>query len=70
MFGVAFVLASRAQHCWAELTAASRNLHPSYRFLACRRVLIYSQFTRTLDILEEWVVGRGWGFERIDGETS
>jgi SNF2 family DNA or RNA helicase len=31
-------------------------------------VLIYSQFTRTLDILEDWVVGRGWGFERIDGE--
>jgi len=32
-------------------------------------VLIYSQFTRTLDILEEWVVGRRWGFERIDGES-
>lgn len=33
----------------------------------CRRVLIYSQFTRTLDILEDWVAGRGWGYERIDG---
>lgn len=32
------------------------------------RVLIYSQFTRTLDVLEDWVVGRGWGYERIDGE--
>jgi hypothetical protein len=31
-------------------------------------VLIYSQFTRTLDILEDWVTGRGWGYERIDGE--
>lgn len=33
----------------------------------CCRVLIYSQFTRTLDILEDWVAGRGWGYERIDG---
>jgi hypothetical protein len=32
------------------------------------RVLIYSQFTRTLDVLEDWVRGRGWGYERIDGE--
>jgi hypothetical protein len=32
------------------------------------RVLIYSQFTRTLDILEDWLAGRGWGYERIDGE--
>jgi SNF2 family DNA or RNA helicase len=31
------------------------------------RVLIYSQFTRTLDVLEDWVAGRGWGYERIDG---
>jgi SNF2 family DNA or RNA helicase len=31
------------------------------------RVLIYSQFTRTLDVLEDWVTGRGWGYERIDG---
>jgi SNF2 family DNA or RNA helicase len=32
------------------------------------RVLIYSQFTRMLDVLEDWVGGRGWGYERIDGE--
>lgn len=34
------------------------------------RVLIYSQFTRTLDILEDWVTGRGWGYERIDGGSQ
>lgn len=33
------------------------------------RVLIYSQFTRTLDVLEDWLIGRAWGYERIDGEA-
>lgn len=31
------------------------------------RVLLYSQFTRTLDVLEDWLAGRRWGYERIDG---
>lgn len=35
--------------------------------IASCRVLIYSQFTRTLDILEDWVAGRRWGYQRIDG---
>ncbi len=34
------------------------------------RVLLYSQFTRTLDVLEDWLVGRGWGYARIDGAFS
>ena len=34
------------------------------------RVLIYSQFTRTLDLLEEWLQGRQWGFCRIDGTVA
>jgi SNF2 family DNA or RNA helicase len=34
------------------------------------RTLIYSQFTTVLDILEDWLVQRGWGFQRIDGEVS
>lgn len=34
-----------------------------------RRVLIYSQFTRTLDILEDWIAMRRWGYQRIDGES-
>jgi hypothetical protein len=34
------------------------------------RTLIYSQFTTVLDILEDWLEHRGWGFQRIDGEVS
>ena len=34
------------------------------------RVLIYSQFTRTLDILEDWLSGRNWGYQRIDGSIA
>ncbi len=34
------------------------------------RVLIYSQFTHVLDVLEDWLVGRGWGFCRIDGNVG
>jgi Helicase conserved C-terminal domain len=31
------------------------------------RVLFYSQFTRTLDVLEAWLHKRGHGHQRIDG---
>lgn len=34
------------------------------------RVLIYSQFTRVLDVLEDWLEGRGWGYCRIDGNVG
>lgn len=34
------------------------------------RVLIYSQFVIMLDILEEYLVGRNWGFQRIDGQVG
>ena len=34
------------------------------------RMLIYSQFTTVLNILEDWLIGRGWGFQRIDGAVS
>ncbi|CAM6088601.1 unnamed protein product [Calypogeia fissa] len=34
------------------------------------RVLIYSQFTRMLDILEEWLLYKKWGYERIDGKIN
>jgi chromodomain-helicase-DNA-binding protein 4 len=33
------------------------------------RVLIYSQFTRTLDLLEDWAALRRWGYQRIDGDV-
>ena len=28
------------------------------------------QFTTVLDILEDWLDHRGWGFQRIDGDVS
>jgi superfamily II DNA or RNA helicase len=31
------------------------------------RVLIFSQFTKVLDLLEDFVDARGWGYERLDG---
>ena len=34
------------------------------------RMLIYSQFTSMLDILEDWLLGRRWGYQRIDGEVG
>lgn len=34
------------------------------------RVLIYSQFTTLLDLLEDWLTGRKWGYQRIDGSVS
>lgn len=34
------------------------------------RVLLYSQFTRVLDVLEDWLEGRGWGYCRIDGNVG
>lgn len=34
------------------------------------RLLIYSQFTRTLDILQVWLAKRGWPFERLDGTVK
>lgn len=33
------------------------------------RVLIYSQFTRMMDILEDWLLWRRWGYQRIDGNV-
>ncbi|EFJ45932.1 hypothetical protein VOLCADRAFT_30242, partial [Volvox carteri f. nagariensis] len=37
---------------------------------AGHRLIIFSQFTRTLDLLEEWLVGRGLGYMRIDGTVA
>ena len=34
------------------------------------RMLIYSQFTTVLNILEDWLALRGWGYQRIDGSVS
>ena len=31
------------------------------------RVLIFSQFTKLLDLIEDLVDARGWGYERLDG---
>jgi chromodomain-helicase-DNA-binding protein 4 len=58
-----------------ELIAASGKLQLLDKMLlrlkeGGHRVLLYSQFTRTLDLLEEWMMGRGWGYLRIDGEPG
>ncbi|GLI68202.1 hypothetical protein VaNZ11_012548, partial [Volvox africanus] len=37
---------------------------------AGHRLIIFSQFTRTLDLLEEWLLGRGFGYLRIDGTVA
>lgn len=34
------------------------------------RVLIYSQFTTLLDLLEDWLAARKWGYQRIDGSVA
>ena len=34
------------------------------------RVLIYSQFTTLLDLLEDWLTARKWGYQRIDGSVG
>ena len=34
------------------------------------RVFIYSQFTKMLDILEDWLFERQWGYRRLDGDVS
>eukprot|EP00775_Hariotina_reticulata_P005696 gene5696-5934_t len=64
-----------ASEATEQLVAASGKLALLDRMMlklkaAGHRVLIYSQFTKTLDVLEDWVVGRGWGYERIDGDVA
>jgi Superfamily II DNA/RNA helicases, SNF2 family len=39
-----------------------------YDFL--RRVLIFSQMTKMLDILEDYLDGEGYKYERIDGNIT
>ena len=34
------------------------------------RVLIYSQFTTLLDLLEDWLTAHKWGYQRIDGSVG
>lgn len=34
------------------------------------RMLIYSQFTTVLNILEDWLTSRRLGYKRIDGSVS
>ena len=34
------------------------------------RCLIFSQFTKVLDLIEDFVDARGWGYERREGNVS
>lgn len=38
--------------------------------MAGHKVLIFSQMVRVLDILEDYVRFKGYGFERLDGNSS
>eukprot|EP01025_Chloroclados_australasicus_P032076 TRINITY_DN32457_c0_g3_i1.p2 TRINITY_DN32457_c0_g3~~TRINITY_DN32457_c0_g3_i1.p2 ORF type:complete len:580 (-),score=111.51 TRINITY_DN32457_c0_g3_i1:134-1873(-) len=51
-----------------KLELVDRMLHMLKR--QGHRVLIYSQFVKTLDLLEEWLIGRNWGYTRIDGSLQ
>ena len=58
-----------------QLVQASGKLALIDSMLECmkergHRVLIYSQFTTLLDLLEEWLAARQWGYQRIDGSVS
>ena len=37
---------------------------------AGHRVLVFSQMTRMLDVLEDYLLARGHGFERLDGNVG
>ena len=43
---------------------------PTAVFIRGHRVLIFSQMTRMLDILEDYCAYRSWSYCRIDGSTS
>eukprot|EP00927_Polykrikos_kofoidii_P024777 TRINITY_DN22437_c0_g1_i1.p1 TRINITY_DN22437_c0_g1~~TRINITY_DN22437_c0_g1_i1.p1 ORF type:complete len:951 (-),score=170.91 TRINITY_DN22437_c0_g1_i1:150-3002(-) len=51
-----------------KLETLDRLLRKVHRF--GHRVLVFSQFTSMLDILEDLMRLRNWGFERIDGQVS
>ncbi|KAF8819134.1 putative Chromodomain-helicase-Dna-binding protein 3, partial [Cardiosporidium cionae] len=60
---------------FADMLAASGKLQLLHRMLTIlkkrgHRVLIFSQFMRMLDILEEYLWYAGYGFERLDGSTT
>eukprot|EP00928_Gymnodinium_smaydae_P040073 TRINITY_DN27240_c0_g2_i1.p1 TRINITY_DN27240_c0_g2~~TRINITY_DN27240_c0_g2_i1.p1 ORF type:complete len:780 (+),score=237.36 TRINITY_DN27240_c0_g2_i1:133-2340(+) len=51
-----------------KVEALDRMLRKLRRF--GHKVLLFSQFTRVLDVLEELLRLRSWPFERIDGQVS
>jgi len=51
-----------------KMEALDRLLRKLQKF--GHKVLIFSQFTSMLDVLEELLQLRQWGFERIDGQVS
>eukprot|EP00892_Ulva_mutabilis_P003926 jgi/Ulvmu1/1905/UM012_0064.1 len=68
-------LAAAAAATTEELVRASGKLELLDRMMPHfkeqgNRLLIYSQFTRTLDILQVWLAKRGWAFERLDGSIK
>lgn len=60
---------SRLVACSGKMTVLDKLLQ---RIAAApgSRVLLFSQFTHTLDILELYVISQGWFYKRLDGQTN
>ena len=54
--------------CSSKLAVLDKLLH--WLRAQGRRVLIFSQFTGLLDILEDYLCAQGWQYARLDGCTS
>lgn len=61
MLSVAYKVLGRAQHACRKLLQVGLLRERGHR------ILIYSQFTMLLDVLEDWLHQRKWPFFRLDG---
>jgi SNF2 family DNA or RNA helicase len=53
-----------ALHC------SNNTVHNNTVYTINKQVLIFSQMTSMLSILEDYLRHRGWGYERLDGSTA
>lgn len=59
----------------ARIESSSAKLILLHRIMsklksAGHKVLIFTQFSKTLDILEDWAIYRGYSYARLDGSTK
>ncbi len=62
----------RRDTCKTELSGKMVTLHHMLTVFTARneKVLVFSYSTRVLDIIEDSVRGKGWGYRRLDGSTA